>query len=125
MKNKAIALFAAAAISIGLARPSYADGVLGGVASFFGAVTATVIDVPEGILIDSLWRMPIKTSQSLAGKFGDEKGFQQNVVGALIGVPTGFVWGIPEGAIRGGKHGLGSGWENPYSTDSFVVSESK
>src|SRR5215470_14881987 len=104
MNKKSWLLLAACALSLATALPSYADGPLASVGSFFGAVTATIIDIPEGILVDSLYRMPLKTTHVLAEKFGDEKGFQQNVVGAVIGIPTGFVWGIPYGAIRGGRH---------------------
>jgi len=80
-----------------------------------------IIDVPQGILVDALWRVPLKTQRALAEKFGDEKGFEQNVVATMIGVPVGMVWGVPEGALRGAKHGLGSGWEKPFSTESFIV----
>lgn len=126
MKNKAIAFLAAGAIFLGVASPSFAEGgALGSVGSFFGAVTATIIDIPEGMIIDSLYRSPKKTWHNLAEAFGDEKGFQQNVAGAAIGIPVGFAWGIPSGAIRGGKHGWGTGWEKPFSTESYIVSEDK
>jgi len=122
MKKIAL-LTAACALSLGMATPSYANDALNSVASFFGSTAATIVDVPEGILYDALWRMPLKTQRALADKFGDDKGFQQNVAGAVIGIPVGFVWGIPEGAIRGGRHGMTSGWEKPFSTDSFLVFE--
>jgi len=110
-----------------MALPSFADrnGVMGGAMSWAGSTTATIIDVPEGILWDSLWRMPLKTQKALADRFGDDKGFQQNVAGAVIGIPVGFLWGIPYGAIHGGRHGMTVGWDKPFSTDSFVVSEEK
>ncbi|HEY9789440.1 MAG TPA: hypothetical protein V6D22_03510 [Candidatus Obscuribacterales bacterium] len=111
----------AAMMAVATVAPSYAaDGVLGGVASLAGSTCATVVGVPEGILVDSLWRMPMKMWHGLASGFGDEHGFEQNVAGAVIGVPVGFLWGIPEGAIRGGRHGMTTGWEKPFSTDSFV-----
>jgi len=119
--KKIVFLALAASLALGVATPSYADGAMGGVASFLGSTTATIVDVPEGILYDSLWRVPMKTWHALADKFGDEHGFQQNVAGAVIGIPVGFLWGIPEGAIRGGRHGMTSGWEKPFSTDSFMV----
>jgi len=110
----------AALITMGTSTPSLANDAVNSVASFAGSTVATVVGVPEGILVDSLWRMPLKTWHALADRFGDDKGFQQNVVGAMIGIPVGFVWGIPEGAIRGGRHGMTEGWEKPFSTDSFL-----
>ncbi len=123
--KKSLLLTVACALSLCTAAPSYANDALNNVASFFGSVTATIIDVPEGIIVDSLYNMPLKTTHALADKFGDEKGFQQNVAGAAIGIPVGFLWGIPYGAIRGGRHGMTSGWEKPFSTESFIVSEEK
>ena len=112
----------ASALSIGVSAPSFADdNGLGKIASFFGSTAAVIVDVPTGIVVDSLWRSPKKTERTLAEKFGDEKGFQQNVAATLIGVPVGMVWGVPAGALRGAKHGMGTGWEKPFSTESFLV----
>jgi hypothetical protein len=124
MKKLAL-MTVAAALAVGTATPSYADGPVNSVCSFVGSTAAVIVGVPEGIVVDSLWRMPLKTWHTLADKFGDDKGFQQNVAGAVIGIPVGFVWGIPEGAIRGGRHGMTSGWEKPFSTDSFLCVEEK
>ena len=118
-------LLAACAISLGTALPSRADSALGDIGSFFGAVTAAIVDIPEGIIVDSLYRMPLKTTRILADKFGDEQGFQQNIAGAVLGIPTGFLWGIPYGAIHGGRHALTVGWDKPFSTESYIVSEEK
>src|SRR5580765_7465187 len=109
--KKSVLFALASVISLSTALPSYANDSLNGIASFFGSATALVIDVPEGIVLDSLYYMPKKTWHALAEKFGDEKGFEQNVAGAVIGIPVGVVWGVPEGALRGAKHGIGTGWE--------------
>jgi hypothetical protein len=122
MNKKSIIFSLAAVLSLTTASPSFAaDNALGSIASFFGSSTAFVVDVPQGVLVDSLWRVPKNTQRSLAEKFGDEKGFQQNVVAAMIGIPAGMVMGVPIGALRGAKHGIGSGWEKPFSTESFIV----
>lgn len=113
-------LLLASLIALGTATPSYANDALHDVAGVFGSTTAFIVDVPEGIVVDSLWRMPRKTWHALADRFGDENGFQQNVCGAVIGIPVGFLWGIPEGALRGGRHGMTIGWDKPFSTDSFL-----
>lgn len=126
MKNKSIILSLASLLAIGTSLPSQADdNALGSIASFFGSTTATVVDVPEGVLLYSLWRTPLRWQRTLAEHFGDEKGFQQNVAAFVLGVPTGMVWGVGEGALRGAKHGMGTGWEKPFSTESFIVSEDK
>lgn len=118
--KKSVLLSLAALLVAGVTTPCYANDVVNGVASLCGSTAATIVGVPEGILVDSLWRMPLKTWHAIADKCGDEHGFQQNVVGAAVGIPVGFLWGIPEGAIRGGHHGMTTGWEKPFSTDSFL-----
>jgi hypothetical protein len=120
MKNSVV-LTLASMLAIGTATPSLANEATNNFASFLGSTAAMLVDVPQGILVDSLWHMPVRTTHKLATAFGDEKGFEQNVVGAMLGIPFGVVYGIPEGALRGAKHGLGSGWEKPFSTDSFLV----
>ena len=82
-----------------------------------------LIDTPEGVLYHSLWNCPKKTSHYLAESFGDENGLGQNLAGMVLGFPTGFLWGIPYGAIKGAKHGIGVGWEKPFSTESYLVME--
>ena len=122
MKKTALVLSLASAMALGINAPSFADdNGLGSIASFFGSVTATVVDVPTAMVVDSLWRVPLKTEHTLAEKFGNEKGFEQNVAATLIGVPVGVVWGVPAGFLRGAKHGMGTGWEKPFSTESFLV----
>jgi len=122
MRKTALFLSIASALTLGVNVPSFAgDSGLGSIASFFGSTTAVVFDVPTAMVIDSLYRVPLKTERGLAEAFGDEKGFEQNVVGTVIGVPVGMVWGVPAGILRGAKHGLGTGWEKPFSTESFLV----
>jgi hypothetical protein len=117
MKSKS--LFIAALAVVGMATPSFADG---GPMGLLGSGTAFFIDVPEGIVVDSLVKCPYKATKGLAEAFGDENGWKQNIVGAVIGVPTGFAFGIPYGAIAGGRHAFSVGWEKPFSAESFVVS---
>jgi len=123
--KKSVLLAIASLMVVGTATPSNANECVNSVGSFVGSATATLIDIPEGIIVDSLWRMPMKTWHALADSFGDENGFQQNVAGAVIGIPVGFLYGIPEGAIRGGRHGMTTGWEKPFSTESFLVLDEK
>lgn len=123
MRKTALLLSVASALAFGAMTPTFAadDKGLGSIASFFGSVTAVCFDVPTAMVVDTFWRVPLKTEHALAGKFGDEKGFQTNVAATVIGVPVGMVWGVPTGFLRGAKHGMGTGWEKPFSTESFLV----
>ncbi len=127
MKNKTLAMITAGMLSLGVALPSLAadDSPLGSVGSLLGAVTAGIIDIPEGTAVYSLWRCPKTTQRYLAEKFGDEHGLGQNLAAFVLGVPTGMVWGVPYGAIMGGKHAFTVGWEKPFSTESYLVTEEK
>lgn len=108
--------------SLAIAAPCFADG--GGVKGLAGASTAFLVDVPEGIIVDSAYKCPYRATKGLAEAFGDEKGWKQNIVGAMIGIPTGAVFGVPYGAICGGHHAITVGWDKPFSSESFVVSNS-
>jgi hypothetical protein len=123
MKKNLCAMLVAGAIATGVAAPALADGPLSSGASLLGSSTAVVIDTPEGLLYHSLWNCPKATSHYLAEAFGDENGFGQVAVGLLLGVPTGAIWGVPYGAIMGAKHGWTTGWEKPFSMESFNVTE--
>ena len=121
-KSALLAILATAAISA----PALADGLMGTGKSLAGSGAAMLVDVPEGIVVDSAVKCPVKASKSLAGAFGDENGWKQRIVGAVFGVPSGAVFGVPYGAIKGGKHAASVGFDKPFSKDSFVVTnESK
>lgn len=119
--KKSVLLTVASLLALGTSTPSHANDAVNGVVSFVGSTAAMVVDVPQAMIVDSLYHQPVRVQRTLATHFGDEKGLQQNVVGALLGFPFGVVWGIPTGALRGAKHGLGTGWEKPFSTESFMV----
>jgi len=121
MMNKSVALLAILA-TVAVASPSFADGVMGTGKSLAGSGTAMLVDIPEGMVVDSLVKCPMKASKSLAGAFGDENGWKQKIVGAVFGVPSGAVFGVPYGAIKGGKHAANVGWDKPFSSESFIVS---
>ncbi len=125
MKNKVLTTIAAAAVAVGFALPSYAEGMMDSGKSFVGTSTALVIDIPEGVALNSLWYQPKKISKRLAVAFGDENGLGQRLAGFAIGIPTGIVWGVPAGAIYGGRHAWDAGWEKPFSTESYIVPESE
>lgn len=124
MKNKtAITLLATVAMALGVATPSFA-----GAKGVVGAAVATVVDVPQAIVVDTLYYCPKKCWHHLAVALGDNPKSDfgncfvgQNLVGAVVGVPFGMVWGVPSGFLRGAKHGMGTGYDKPFSGESFSV----
>src|SRR5262249_25825174 len=116
----------AAAIAVGAALPSFADanGAVASGKSFLGLSTALVVDVPEGVGVNSLYYQPQKMAKRLIVAFGDEHGFFQHVAGIGMGWPAGLVWGVPAGIIYGGRHAWDAGWNKPFSTESYIVPES-
>lgn len=120
MKTQNLILSTLACLAI--SAPSFAEG---GPVGFLGATVALLVDVPEGIVVHTLVKGPMQTSHCLAGAFGDENGWKQNIVGHMIGIPTGAVLGVPTGALVGAKHAVSSGYDKPFSVDSFVVSGSE
>ncbi|HEY9776637.1 MAG TPA: hypothetical protein V6C81_22935 [Planktothrix sp.] len=133
MKNKtALTLLTSLALGLGFVAPSIADGPMGSAKSAAGATTAFLVDVPEGIVVDSLYRVPKKCWHTLAVALGDNPSSDfglcylgQQLVGITVGVPVGVVWGVPYGALHGAKHGIGSGWDKPFSSESYIVTEEK
>jgi hypothetical protein len=127
MTKRTLAMLISGALALGTATPSFADGdgPVHNMVGLGGVTTGLLIDVPEGIVVDSLYRVPMKCQRTLAEHFGDSKGAGQNIAGALLGFPVGFVWGIPYGALHGAKHAFSKGWEKPFSTESYLVTEEK
>lgn len=122
MNKKFLTTLVASAITMGTALPSFAgDSSLDDFASLAGTSAALVIDVPQAMVVDTLWWSPLHAQRSLSGHFGDDKGLMQNVAAFVIGVPWGMVWGVPSGALRGAKHACSVGWDKPFSTESFMV----
>jgi hypothetical protein len=120
MRKTVLALGAIAALSAGSFLPALADeGPVGAV----GAGVASVIDAPEGMVVDSLYGCPKKASKGLAEAFGDSNGWKQQIVGTMIGVPVGFVFGIPFGVCDGLHHAWTKGYEKPFSVSSFNVTD--
>jgi hypothetical protein len=132
MKNKtALTLLTSLALALGFSAPSFA-GVGDDVKGSAGVATAFVVDVPEGMVVDSLYRCPKKCWHSLAVAFGDNPSSDfglcylgQQLMGITVGIPVGVVWGIPYGALHGAKHAASSGWDKPFSTESYIVTEEK
>jgi hypothetical protein len=120
MKARSLSVASLALLALTFSAPAFADG--GGVMGLLGSSTAMLIDVPQGVAVNSTVKCPYKATKSLADAFGDENGWKQNIVGAVLGIPSGFFFGIPYGAIAGGRHAMSVGWDKPFSAESFIVS---
>ncbi len=121
MKKIVLSISTVAAVIAGSFLPALADdGPVGAV----GAGVASIIDAPEGMVIDSLYGCPMKASKGLAEAFGDENGWKQQIVGTLIGVPVGVVFVVPYGFCHGLHHAWKVGYEKPFSVSSFVFTDS-
>jgi len=124
MKSRPLTVAALALVALTSFTPAFADG--GGIKGAVGAGAAMLIDVPEGVVTDAGFKCPWHFSRGLAGAFGDENGWKQVIVGTTLGIPSGFLFGIPYGAFSGAHHALTVGNEKPFSSESFIVSnESK
>jgi ABC-type phosphate transport system permease subunit len=121
MKNILLSISTVSALIVGSYLPALADD---GPVGALGAAVATVVDAPEGVVVDSLYFVPLKASKGLAEAFGDENGWKQQIVGTLIGVPVGVVFGVPYGFCHGLHHAWNKGYEKPFSVSSFVVTDS-
>ena len=122
MKKTFLALSSVAAVLACSFLPALADeGPVGAV----GAGVASIVDAPEGMVVDSLYGCPMKASKGLAEAFGDENGWKQQIVGTAMGVPLGFVFGMPFGFCHGLHHAWNQGYEKPFSVSSFVVTDSE
>lgn len=118
MKKSAALLAIFATLQMGSA--SFA-GTLDTGKSVVGSSVAMIVDVPEGIIVDTAYKCPYSATKGLAGAFGDENGWKQNIVGAVFGIPAGMAFGVPYGAVKGGQHACSVGWDKPFSKESFVV----
>jgi len=121
MKKIVLSISMVAAVVAGSYMPALADD---GPVGTLGAGVASVIDAPEGMVVDSLYGCPMKASKGLAEAFGDENGWKQQIVGTLIGVPVGVVFGVPYGFCHGLHHAWNVGYDKPFSVSSFVVTDS-
>ncbi len=87
-----------------------------------GSGVSTVIGVPEGATKDGT-RGAIMATKWIAGKLGNEDGPYQLWVGGLVGGPFGALGGATYGCFDGAWHGLKSGYQEPFSKDSFTFKD--
>lgn len=87
-----------------------------------GSATGTVIGVPEGAVKDGVKGAQMATKW-VATKLGDDDGTYQTWAGAILGAPFGIVGGAAYGTFDGAVHGVKTGYNKPFSKDSFTFKD--
>lgn len=128
MVRKLATSFVLASTLVGaLVTPSFADSDTFQSICFFpvrllGSGVSTVIGVPEGAVKDGV-KGAMMSTKWVADKLGDEDGRYQTWTGALLGGPFGLTGGAIYGVFDGAVHGLKTGYEKPFSKDSFTFKD--
>jgi len=126
-KKLASSLALAVAMLGTLVAPSYADGdtfknVVQFPVKLLGSAVGAAVGMPEGAVKDGVKGSKMSTKW-VAKKLGDEDGQFQTWTGALLGGPVGIAGGAAYGVFDGGVHGAKTGYEKPFSKESFTFKE--
>lgn len=127
VKKVASSLVLAVALAGSIVAPSYADDstfqqIVQFPVKVLGSAVSTVIGVPEGAVKDGVKGAQMSTKW-VAGKLGDEDGKGQTFFGAVLGGPVGLVGGAAYGCFDGGWHGMKTGFEKPFTKESFTFKD--
>ncbi len=87
-----------------------------------GSSLSTVAGLPLGFTKGAV-EGSMKTTKIVANKLGDEDGGWQLLAGSVVGGPFGVVGGAAYGSVAGVIHGAKTGYEKPFSMDSFRFKE--
>jgi hypothetical protein len=128
IKKLASSLMLASVLVGSLVAPSYADDettfqkIVFLPVRLVGSGTGTVLGVPLGVAKDGI-KGYRKSSKWVANKLGNEDGDGQNIVGMIVGGPFGALGGSIYGVPDGAWHGMKSGFDKPFSKDSFTFKD--
>lgn len=87
-----------------------------------GSGVGTGLGMPLGAVKDGV-KGAGKSSKWVAGKLGNEDAGVPQFFGAIIGGPVGMLGGGAYGVFDGGWHGMKTGYEKPFSKDSFTFKD--
>src|ERR1700722_5927727 len=87
-----------------------------------GAALSTVWGVPIGMTKGGV-EGGMKTTKYAAGKMGNEECPLRLAACSLIAGPFGVVGGAAYGSVTGAIHGAKTGYEKPFSVESFRFKE--
>jgi len=65
----------------------------------------------------------IKTTKYVARAIGHEDGEVALIIGSVVGGPFGAVGGAAYGSVVGVVHGAKTGYNHPFSKESFTLKE--
>jgi hypothetical protein len=128
MRNKLVSSLLIALALVGAATlPSRADddkfkSIVLFPVKVVGSCVGTVIGVPEGMVKDGV-KGSMMSTEWTADKLGDKNGKYQTWAGALVGGPFGLVGGAAYGSFDGAVHGLKTGFNKPFSQESFTYKD--
>lgn len=128
MRNKLAYSFVLASAVVGtMSAPSYADDdtfktIVELPLKVAGSGVSTVLGVPLGAVKDGV-KGSMKSTKWVAGKLGNEDGNVQVFFGSILGGPVGAVGGGAYGVFDGGWHGMKTGFEKPFSKESFTFKD--
>lgn len=128
MVKKLASSFMLASVLVGsMVAPSFADDTTFAKIVFFpvrvaGSGVGTAIGMPLGAVKDGT-KGAIKSTKWVAGKLGNEDGGVHQFFGAVLGGPFGAAGGGAYGVFDGGWHGMKTGFEKPFSKESFTFKD--
>lgn len=126
MVKKFVSYVAVAATIIGAGLPAMADGFVEDACAFpfkvTGSALSTAWGVPLGVTKGGV-EGSMKATKFVAGKMGNEECPVRLTAAAVLGGPFGAVGGAAVGSVKGVVHGAKSGYEKPFSMDSFRLKE--
>ena len=128
MLNRLACSFIVASAFIGvIGIPSFAgDDTVRSVVQFpvraTGCGLSTVLGAPLGATRDSV-RGGQAAAKFVAKTLGNEDGDMHMLVGYAAGGPFGVIGGATCGSVKGLVHGFKTGYDKPFSKDSFTFKE--
>jgi hypothetical protein len=127
MQKKLVAnILMASAIIGGSALPCFAGMETDDIATFpiklVGSGISTVLGAPLGATKGSV-EGSIKTTKYAAKTMGNEDGTVHLIVGSVVAGPFGAVGGAAYGCVTGLIHGAKTGYNHPFSKESFTFKD--
>ncbi|MFN8658067.1 MAG: hypothetical protein U0105_17150 [Candidatus Obscuribacterales bacterium] len=127
-KKLATSFLLASALVGGIVSPTFAadETTFQSVVMFpvrlLGSGVGAVIGVPLGIFKDSVKGFGMAADWT-ADAVGDKDNKVSQTVGWIVGGPIGAAGGGVYGAFDGMWHGMSTGYEKPFSSDSFTYKD--
>ena len=109
-------------IAPSFAGDEYCKGICGFPLRLAGCGISTVLGVPLGSFKDSV-KGGQAAAKYVAKTLGNEDGDLHMLVGYVVGAPAGATFGAAVGSVDGLVHGFKTGYDKPFSSDSFTYKD--